>query len=137
MLILWYDMVWMSIAKWLQTPDGNGESPMQFFWLPPRFHNGITMYGNGKTKWLIILIWCFFLNSQMVTDTLWKWFRDWIVPIWKWGAIIPVSIWGFPYGNGEPELFNPHMETVIIHYHIGMCQSPFPYGNTHMVTGIH
>ncbi len=40
----------------------------------------------------------FSLNSHMVTNTLWKWVRDWIVPIWKWGLINPrfhtvIPIW--------------------------------------------
>jgi len=41
----------------------------------------------------------FFLNSQMVRDTIWKWVRDWIVPIWKPGMCQSP----FPYGNAYME----------------------------------
>ncbi len=62
------------------------------------------------------------------------------IPVWKWGAIsydspyrnrhspfpygdvsIPISIWLSLYGNGEPFLMIPHMETGIPHFHIGKC----------------
>ena len=71
-------------------------------------------YWDGETKWLIILIWWFSPEFQMVTKTLWKWVRDWIVPpIWKRGCVnprfhtvIPIWKWGSwtfqsPYGNGD------------------------------------
>jgi len=43
----------------------------------------------------------------MVTDTIWKQVRDWIVPIWKWGCVnggMPIWKWGLTcfeslYGN--------------------------------------
>jgi hypothetical protein len=31
----------------------------------------------------------FSLNSQMITGNKWKRVRDWIVTIWKWGAVNP------------------------------------------------
>jgi len=49
----------------------------------------------------------------MVTNTLWKWVSDWIVPEWKWGGINPrfhmvIPIWKrgartsqSPYGNDD------------------------------------
>jgi hypothetical protein len=38
------------------------------------------------------------------------------IPVWKQGLIF----------------FNPRMETGIPHFHMGMCQAPFPYGDSHM-----
>jgi hypothetical protein len=40
------------------------------------------------------------------------------IPVWKWGLIF----------------FNPHMETGIPHFYMGMCQSPFPYLDPPMET---
>jgi hypothetical protein len=102
-----------------------GSPQMKKFRLPPPFHTGITIHGNGETKWFIILIWWFFLNSQMVTNTIGNGLGTgyWIVPVWKQDASIPVSIRWSPYGNGEPELLNPHMETVINHFHMGIYAS--------------
>ncbi len=76
------------------------------------------------------------------------------IPVWKRGAIsydspygnrhspfpyrdvsIPISIWGSLYGNGKPFLMIPHMEMGIPHFHMGMRQSPLPYGNPCMETG--
>jgi hypothetical protein len=44
----------------------------------------------------------------------------------------PVFIWGSPCGNVDSFFFNPRMETGIPHFHMGMCQSPFPYGDPRM-----
>jgi hypothetical protein len=41
----------------------------------------------------------------------------------------PVFIWGSPYGNRDSFILNPCMETGIPHFYMGMCQSPFPYGD--------
>jgi hypothetical protein len=50
----------MLIPKWLQTPYGNGVFPnAKVFVSPPLSIWGLP-YGNGETKWLIILIWHFF-----------------------------------------------------------------------------
>jgi hypothetical protein len=38
----------------------------------------------------------------------------------------PVLIWGSPYGTGDSIFSNTRMETGILHFHMGMCQSPFP-----------
>ena len=105
--------VYLLIPKWLQTPHGYGESPnTKFFISLPLSIRGLP-YGNGETKWLIFSSGDFFLNSQMVTNTLWKWVREWIVPVWKWGrvhprfhTVIPIWKWGArtsqsPYGNGD------------------------------------
>ena len=47
----------MLIPVWLQTPYGYGESPNgKFFVSLPLSIRG-SPYGNGETKWLIILIW--------------------------------------------------------------------------------
>jgi hypothetical protein len=46
----------------------------------------------------------------------------------------PVSIWGSPYRNGDSFILNPRMETGIPHFHMGMCQSLFPYGDPRMET---
>ncbi len=66
----------------------------------------------------------------------------WLLVLSCWSGFIffgsiPVSIRWSPYGNKEPELLNPHMETVINHFHMVICQSPFPYWDPRMVTGIH
>jgi len=98
----------------------------------------------------------------MVTNTLWKRVRDWIVSVWKRGCVnpcfctvipiwkrgartsqspygngdypfpygdmsIPVAILGSPYGNGDPFVSNPHMETVI---NFSIWWSPNPYGDS-------
>jgi hypothetical protein len=73
----------------------------------------------------------------------------------KRGAIFFDSPYGngdspFPYGDASPRFyieisvwkqgvisFDPHMETGIPHFHIGMHQSPFPYGDPCMETGSH
>jgi hypothetical protein len=50
----------MLIPKWLQTPYGYGESPNAIFFISlPLSIQGLP-YGNGETKWLIILILYFF-----------------------------------------------------------------------------
>jgi hypothetical protein len=36
----------------------------------------------------------------------------------------PVFIWGSPYENGDSFFKNPNGDS---HFHMGMCQSPFPY----------
>jgi hypothetical protein len=66
----------------------------------------------------------FFLNSQMVTDTRWKRVSDWIVTIWKWGAVNPRFHTGIPIWKRGAKKINPHMETVINRFHMRMCQSP-------------
>jgi hypothetical protein len=62
------------------------------------------------------------------------------IPVWKQGALsydspcgnghspfpygdmsIPVSIWQSLYGDREPFLMILHMETGILHFHIGKC----------------
>jgi hypothetical protein len=43
-----------------------------------------------------------------------------------------IFIWGSLYENGDSFFFNPRMETGIPHFHMEMCQSPFPYGDTRM-----
>jgi hypothetical protein len=49
--------VYMFIPVWLQTPYGYGESPNgNIFVSLPLSIQGYP-YGNGETKWLIILIW--------------------------------------------------------------------------------
>jgi hypothetical protein len=46
----------MLIPVWLQTPYGYGESPNAIFFVSlPLSIRGLP-YGNGETKWLIILI---------------------------------------------------------------------------------
>ncbi len=45
------------------------------------------------------------------------------------------SIWGSSYGNREPFISNSNMETVIHHFHMGICHFPFPFGEPHMETG--
>jgi hypothetical protein len=42
---------------------------------------------------------------------------------------IPVSIWEYPYGNGDPLVLNSHMETVIT---VSIWGSPNPFGDYHM-----
>ena len=42
----------------------------------------------------------FFLNPQMVTDTVWKRVSDWTVPEWKQGCVNPL----FPYGDPHVEM---------------------------------
>ena len=50
-------LTYMLIPKWEQTPYGYGESPnAKFFVSLPLSIRG-SPYGNGETKWLIILIW--------------------------------------------------------------------------------
>ncbi len=44
----------------------------------------------------------------------------------------PVFIWGSPYGNRDLFILNPCMETGFPHFHMGMCRSPFPYGDPHI-----
>ena len=65
----------------------------------------------------------------MATNTLWIWDRDWIVPIWKWGAINSRFHTGIPIWKRGDVSFDSHMETVIRRFHMGMCQHPFPYGD--------
>jgi hypothetical protein len=40
-----------------------------------------------------------------------------------------VFIWGSLYGNRDLFFLNPRMEMGILHFHMGMCKSPFPYGD--------
>jgi hypothetical protein len=54
------------------------------------------------------------------------------IPVWKQ---VPVSIWWSPYRNREPCHQAPHMEMGLAYFHIGICLSPFPYGDHHMETG--
>jgi hypothetical protein len=109
---VYYPQIMVTNTLWLW-----GVPKCENFHLPPPFHMGITIYGNGETKWLIILIW--------------------LSPYGNGEPSIPVSIRWPPYGNGDHELFNPHMETVINHFYMGICQSLFPYRDPRMVTGIH
>ena len=47
---------------------------------------------------------------------------------------IPISIWEIPisiWGTFHPD---PHMETGIPHFHVGICASQFPYGDSHFHT---
>ena len=94
------------------------------------------LYGNHQME-TVIPIWKtlpygdFYLNPQMGMNSIWKRVSDWTVPVRKRG---PVSIRGFPYRNGYPFHLLPHMETGIRPFHMGMCKSPFPYGNHHMET---
>ncbi len=171
---------------------------MRFFASPfPYSDPHMEMSPNGN----VFLFGDFFLNPQMVTDTVWKWVSDWtvpiclipvsirgspngnrepylftlhmetvivsiwgcvnphfhmVIPVWKQEVLsfhspyengdypfpngdesIPLSIQGSPYGNGEPFISNPHMEMLIGHFHVGMYQSLFPYGDTHMEMGSH
>ena len=48
---------------------------------------------------------------------------------------LPVSIKGFPFGNGDST--HPHMETVnhLSIWGIKRCGCPFPHGDSHMETG--
>ena len=39
--------------------------------------------------------------------------------------LLTVSIWWSPYGNGKPYVLISHMETVIHHFHMGICRFPF------------
>ena len=110
---------------------------MRFFASPfPYSDPHMEMSPNGN----VFLFGDFFLNPQMVTDTVWKWVSDWTVPI----CLIPVSIRGSPNGNREPYLFTLHMETVIVsiwgcvnpHFHTGIpiwkwgaLYFKSPYGN--------
>jgi hypothetical protein len=74
----------MFVPKWSQTPYGNGEFPNGIFLAASPFPYGgfhmETVNPNGN----LFSYGDFFLNSQMVTDTIWKRVRDWIGPIWKW-----------------------------------------------------
>ncbi len=67
----------------------------------------------------------------METNSIWKRVSDWTVPVWKW---VPVSIWRFPYRNGEQCHQAPHMEMGLVRFHMEMCLSPFPYGDHHLDT---
>ena len=79
--------------------------------------------------WKIFPYGDFYLNPQMETNSIWKRVSDWTVPVWK---RVPISIWGSPYRNGEPCHQAPHMEMGLARFHMGMCLSPFPYGDHHM-----
>jgi hypothetical protein len=96
--------------------------------------------------------------------TIWKWWSPYwkhshmvifpSVPKWKQtlfgnGLVTEPS----PFGNGDPFQYrDPHIEMGIHsiwfpiwkwgltkrpHFHMGMCLSPFPYGNHYMETGSH
>ena len=56
-IFILFSNLYMLIPVWLQTPYGYGESPNgKFFVSLPLSIRG-SPYGNGETKWLIILIW--------------------------------------------------------------------------------
>ncbi len=49
-------------------------------------------------------------------------------------SIWTVLYWGSLSGNGDLFFFNPRIETGIPHFHMGICQSPFPNGDPCMET---
>ena len=116
--------VYLLIHKWLQTPCGNGESPNgnSFVFLP------ISIWGspfeNRDPNGNVFL----FVFSPSIP----KWSRtrygNGLVtgqsPYGNGDASIPLSIQGSPRGNGLPYLFIRHMETMINHFQMGMCQIP-------------
>ena len=82
--------------------------------------------------WKIFPYGDFYLNPQIETNSTWKRVSDWTIPVWK---RVPISIWWSPYRNGEPCHQAPHMEIGLACFHMGICLSPFPYGDHHMETG--
>ena len=139
-----------SIPKWAQTLFGNGivTEPVPIWKqgrVNPCFCMGVPTWKRGAIL--------FDPHMEMRTphfhmgichspfpcgDTrMWSPYGNGLFPFPYGEVSIPISILRFPYGNGEPFLMIPHIETGIPHFHMGMCQSLFPYGNPFMETGSH
>ncbi len=74
----------------------------------------------------------FFLNSQMGMNSVWEWLVTEPFPIWKRGCVNPRFHMGISVWKQGAISFDPHMETRTLHFHMGICHSPFPCGDPHM-----
>jgi hypothetical protein len=124
--------IYVLVPKWKQTLFGNGDSPYGNIRVSLPISEWGSPYGNGDPH---------MKYSHMVIF--------WWVPKWKqtlFGNRLVTE--PSPFGNGDPFRYgDPHIEMGIRsiwfpiwkwgltkrpHFHMGMCLSPFPYGNHHM-----
>ncbi len=121
--------MYMLISKWAQTLFRNGESPNGNF---VGFCKGITIWKRNPHMENIHIWWFFSLTPKCARSLFGNGLVTELVPIWKRGRVNPCLCMGISIWKQGAISFDPHMEMRTPHFHMGICHSPFPFGDPRM-----